>query len=1039
MANEVRVLITADDRATPTIKSIAGGIIAADAAMKAFNTTVGGLKSVVSVAADFEHAISSVGAVSGATKDQLKQLSDTALRIGKDTQFGAREAAGAMEILAANGISVADIMGGAADAAATLAAAGGTNLAQAADTVSTAMAVWGASTEDLTDYVNRLAGAANVSRFGVEDMSQAIAQGGGVAASVGVDFKDFSASIAATATSFSSGSDAGTSFKTFLQRLAAPTDEAARLMAELGINAFDANNKMRPMGEIVQQLHDSLGSMSEAQRAQAASMIFGSDAMRTAMGLAGLTREEFEKLSDTMGDTSALDVAKERTDNLAGAWEQFKGAIETLQIEIGQKLLPVLTELVTWGSEKLPLAFAWIEQHWGPAFAEAASAAGFLRDQLGGLSGFLAENEGLATALADGIAIATAGMVAFAVASAAAALVNPFTATILAIEALTVALVYLVQNWDDVEAAANEAADGVTDTWEGVADWFGGLPDMIGDAVGDLGSTLYDAGGDLISGLYEGALEAAEGYWKDFLWGLPAKSVDWIKDAADGHSPWGITEPLGQDLVAGIQVGAEGAMPALSAAIQSGISSVVSEATQVLQSHLSNMINGVQYVLGGYSVGDMNSAENYANSIGLVLGEDGQYSPDPNQQGPFLGMSPKDIAMANQKAREAIAAMNQRAFNLGGGGSSGGSSGTKKTAAEALAESLAEATRNASLALAFGDLGAKAMESFLDAFTNPSAANSLPAAVEKIVAQARDAGVPEAELLGSGLLQAMLDAFSGAGSIEDVQSRLNDITLATTNGIKNLVSKASAAFGDAALTDSGKKAAEKTLKGFQDALANGEPISAAKLQDFIDKLVDDSNEGWDTLREKTSEKLDDWLRTVTGKLSDAKPETADQLEAMIDGLESILDSAPLPDSMRAFADSAIDQFIQGIQDGKGIAIADLEAFIKEMVAKALAGAQEIKDAASGSGDASVGSVRVNAPKPSSTAGIGPNGTVWDEAAGAYVYPWEVGSNLPGRIIDWRDSPGFGFTGGGNQPIHITLNVDGRVLAEVVAAEMARAM
>ena len=69
---------------------------------------------------------------------------------------------------------------------------------------------------------------------------------------------------------------------------------------------------------------------------------------------------------------------------------------------------------------------------------------------------------------------------------------------------------------------------------------------------------------------------------------------------------------------------------------------------------------------------------------------------------------------------------------------------------------------------------------------------------------------------------------------------------------------------------------------------------------------------------------------------------------------------------------------------------------------------------------------------------GPNGTVWDEAAGAYVMPWEVGTNLPDRIYNWMKSPDFGFTGG-NRPIHITLNVDGRVLAEVVTNEMARSM
>ena len=58
--------------------------------------------------------------------------------------------------------------------------------------------------------------------------------------------------------------------------------------------------------------------------------------------------------------------------------------------------------------------------------------------------------------------------------------------------------------------------------------------------------------------------------------------------------------------------------------------------------------------------------------------------------------------------------------------------------------------------------------------------------------------------------------------------------------------------------------------------------------------------------------------------------------------------------------------------------------------------------------------------------------------GAWVYPWEVGSNLPQRIFDWQNSSSFGQVGQRGQPIHITLNVDGRVLAEVVTNEMARA-
>lgn len=1017
MANEVRVLITADDRATATIKNVAGGVLAAEAAMKGLNLAMGGLKSSVSAAMGFEKAISSVGAVAGATKDQLKGISDTALRIGKDTQFGAREAAGAMEVLAANGITATEIMGGAADAAATLAAAGGTNLAQAADTVSTSMAVWGASTQDLTEYVNRLAGAANVSRFGVEDMSAAIAQGGGVAAASGVGFDDFTTAIAATSKAFASGSDAGTSFKTFLQRLAAPTDEAKEAMKELGINAFDATGQMLPMGQIVQQLHDSLGALSEEQRTQAAATIFGSDAMRTAVTLAGLTREEFDKLSQTMKDTSAMDVAKERTDNLAGAWEQLKGAIETIQIEIGQRLLPVLAELATWAAEKLPQAFAWIEREWGPAFRAAGEAAMFLAGQLGSLGGWLSEHEELARALADGIAIATAGMIAFGVAAAAAALLNPFTATILAVEALTVATVMLVQNWDELRdkyemidglsimavaafegtaeaiGAVDEALRGADDAFQSFIQWCEDLPGATEEAVGDLGNLLYDAGRDMIDGLWEGA----KSKWEDFkgwLGDLPGEAVDWIKDQANGHSPWGITEPLGEDLVAGIEVGVNNAIPSLDAAVRAGIDGVMQGATQVLQSHLSNTIAGVQVVLGGYNVGNGYTAEDYARSVGLTLGADGSYVPDPMLQGPFLGMSPGDIEMANRKAREAIAAMGRRTYS---GGGDGGSSGKEEeTAADSLAAAIAEATRNASLALSFGELGGKAMETFLDAFANPKRASGLPDAVKKLVSEAEAAGVPQADLLGSNILQAMLDAFAGTGAVSDVEWRLSDLTKATEKGLKDMLGKATKLLQNAPLAEATKDSLEKMWREFSRALDNGEKISGDKLKDFLDKITDATNDGWDTLKTTTVDKLEDWLDSVTDKLRDGKPETAAQFRSMLEGLEGVLKSAPLPESMRDFADSTIELFLQAIREGKGLALADLEAFIAELIQRA----REGRDAAiAEAGGGSSPRPDTNGPPLGEPAANTPTGAygaqlVWDEGRKAWVYPWDVGGSIP---------------------------------------------
>jgi TP901 family phage tail tape measure protein len=395
VANEVRVIVKADTKnAQQDIEkfgnSLGGGLAGAarvgTAAVGGIGlAAAGGLAVSVNAAANFEHAISQVGAVANATKGEMQGLNSTALRIGKDTAFSATQAAGAMEILAANGVSVADIMNGAADASVALASAGGTDLATAADVASTSMAVWGLKAEEMDGVVNRLAGAANVSRFGVEDMAGAIAMGGGAAKLAGVDFGDFSTTIAAMAPSFSSGSDAGTSFKTFLQGLTPETTKAKDAFRALGLTAedgsnrfFDAEGNLKSMAEVTDILHEATKDLTEEQKSQALTTIFGTDAMRAAGALSELTGEQFAAMNQTMKDTDATEVAATRMGNFKGSMEALKGSLETIQIEIGQKLLPKLTELADWAAEKLPVAFAYIETEIAPkvkaAFDQIAGA-----------------------------------------------------------------------------------------------------------------------------------------------------------------------------------------------------------------------------------------------------------------------------------------------------------------------------------------------------------------------------------------------------------------------------------------------------------------------------------------------------------------------------------------------------------------------------------------------------------------------------------------------------------------------------------------
>ena len=299
----------------------------------------------VKFAMGFENQMSQVGAILQANDEDMEKLSATAKQLGADTAFSANDAAKAMEELAAGGRSVAQIIGGEATAAVALAAAGNYDLANSARTIATTMDVWKDTQIDTNDVVNRLAGAANTSRFGVEDMSQAIASGGGVAAQAGVDFQDFSTVIAATASSFNSGSDAGTSFKTFITSLTGNSEKAKDMIKQLGLEFYTAQGQLKPMSEIVQELNTAMSGLSQEQQTVALKTIFGNDAFRTAAGLMKMTGDEFTAMSAKMGNTKASEVAKQRMDNLSGSLEQLKGSAETLAIATGERVIPALTLL----------------------------------------------------------------------------------------------------------------------------------------------------------------------------------------------------------------------------------------------------------------------------------------------------------------------------------------------------------------------------------------------------------------------------------------------------------------------------------------------------------------------------------------------------------------------------------------------------------------------------------------------------------------------------------------------------------------------
>lgn len=341
----------------------------------------GGIALAINSAATFEQRMSAVSAVSGASADEMKKLSDKALQLGKDTAFSASEGASAIEELVKAGLSVADVMNGAADATVALAAAGEVDLKTAATIASNAMNQFGLSAEDLPNVADKLAGAANASAIDVGDLGQSMQQVGAVAKLAGATFDDTATAIALMGNAGIKGSDAGTSLKSMFMRLQPVTDKQSALFKELGIITEDGTNKfftasggMKNLSEVAGILNKSLGFNRDAQeevnkavakgvdpmkaiQAEAKKSgkdqqfmslqtLFGADAIRAAAIMATNGSKGFKSMAKAMGKVKAADVAATRMDNLKGSLEQVKGSLETVGIQIGTIFLPIVRKVI---------------------------------------------------------------------------------------------------------------------------------------------------------------------------------------------------------------------------------------------------------------------------------------------------------------------------------------------------------------------------------------------------------------------------------------------------------------------------------------------------------------------------------------------------------------------------------------------------------------------------------------------------------------------------------------------------------------------
>lgn len=307
----------------------------------------GGLAFAVSKSAEFEGAMSSVAAISGATGKDLANLTQTARDWGATTSFSATEAAEGLEYMALAGWDTQQMMGGIGPIL-HLAEAGALDLGRASDLVTDSMAGLGLEVNDLEGYLDKVATTAANSNTDIDALMEAFVIAGGTFDRFNVPLEESTAFLGVLANRGFKASEAGTAVNAIMTRLASSTGPAAEQLKEMGISAYDSEGNFRGMEAVLEDVRVSMDGMTDAEKANAMEKLAGLNHGKTfnAM-LAGLGDEYHDLKGKVENSTGALEKMRDTMkDNLGGDLENLSSAFEEIAISIGDVLLPHVRDMI---------------------------------------------------------------------------------------------------------------------------------------------------------------------------------------------------------------------------------------------------------------------------------------------------------------------------------------------------------------------------------------------------------------------------------------------------------------------------------------------------------------------------------------------------------------------------------------------------------------------------------------------------------------------------------------------------------------------
>lgn len=511
------------------------------AAMTKYITTplIGVGVAAAKVGGDFEAQMSRVKAISGATGDTFEQMKQQAIDLGAKTAFSAKESAAGMENLASAGFNAQEIMK-AMPGLLDLAAVSGGDVALASENTATALRGFGLEASEAGHVADVFARAAADTNAEVGDMGEALKYVAPLANSMGISLEETAAAIGIMSDAGIKGSQAGTTLRGALSRLARPTKAMQDTMDNLGVSFYDADGKMKPLKTQVELLKKAFEGLTPEQQQNALVTLYGQESLSGMMALIDKGPDSLGKLTKSLKDSdgAADDMARTMQDNMNSSIEQMFGAFESAAIVIQKILAPSIKKVADAISGLVEKFVSAPEstQRLVVAIGAIAIAIGPVLYALGMLvKAFQTMKVGLGV-LGNGISLFKK------LGSAIGFLTSPVGLVIAAVALLVVGFIYLwntsedfrnfwIGLWEGIKSAVSSAVEWIQNAWKSTGEWFNNLWKSIKEGADNVWTTIQEAPGkaadwiknkwtetkEFFSSIWDGIKEAASSAWEGIV------------------------------------------------------------------------------------------------------------------------------------------------------------------------------------------------------------------------------------------------------------------------------------------------------------------------------------------------------------------------------------------------------------------------------------------------------------------------------------------------------------------------------------------